>query len=63
MTYLEECVFQVNQMTWMLKYLIWSQVEMKIKRWWSIFHVIENAKLIVQLSVQVKNGIMKTYQC
>ena len=32
---------------------------MKLKQWQSIFHMILNINSIVQLVIQIKNGIMK----
>ena len=32
---------------------------MKLKQWQKIFHVITNANSIVQLAVQIKNGITR----
>ena len=32
---------------------------MKLKQWQNIFHVIANADSIVNLAIQIKNGIIK----
>ena len=32
---------------------------MRLKQWQNIFHAIANANSIIQLSIQIKNGIMK----
>ena len=32
---------------------------MKLKQWQNIFHAVANANLIVQLAIQIKNGIIK----
>ena len=36
-----------------------QQKKLKLKQWENIFHVIVNAKSIVQHAIQIKNGIIK----
>ena len=59
MSYLKKYKFPKKQKTYILKYLKWQKIKMKLQQRQYVFHVIVNANSIAQHVIQIKNGIMK----
>ena len=59
MSYLQKYVLRKREKAYMLKYLIWKETRMKLKKWQNIFLVITNEISIVPHAIQIKDGIIK----